>query len=71
MEALQKCQRKIAVQVALVELVEDDRVDAPEGWICQQTAGQNAFGDKPQSRAWSDLLFETDLVANRSTAFLV
>ena len=48
-----------------MELVEDDRVDALEGWIGQQPAGQNTLRDKPQSRARPDSLFETDLVANR------
>jgi hypothetical protein len=33
LETLQECQRKIAVQVTLVEFVEDNRVDALEGWI--------------------------------------
>src|SRR6185295_2213260 len=63
----QECQRKITVQVSLVKLVEDDRIDSLEGWVCQQTAGQNALCDKSQSRARSDLLFETDLVADRSS----
>jgi len=53
--------------VALVELVENDRVDASQGWIRQQTAGQNAFCDKPQSRAPTYRFFEADLVANDST----
>jgi hypothetical protein len=67
LEPLQEYQRKITVQVSLVELVENDRIDSPEGWICKQTAGQNALRDKSQSRAWSGLLFETDLIADRSS----
>src|ERR1700756_64362 len=39
LETLQKRQRKIAVKVTFVEFVEDDRVDAFESRICQQTAG--------------------------------
>jgi hypothetical protein len=66
LETLQKCQRKIAVKVAFVEFVKDDRVDAFESWICQQTAGQNALRNKPESRVRPDPLFEADLVANRS-----
>jgi hypothetical protein len=53
--------------MALVELVQNDRVDAFQGWIRQQTAGQNTFCDKPQSRAPTYRFFEADLVANRST----
>jgi hypothetical protein len=67
LETLQKCQRKIAIKVAFVEFVKDDRVDAFESWICQQTAGQNALRNKPESRARPDPLFEAYLVANRST----
>jgi hypothetical protein len=66
LETLQECQREIAVQVALVEFVEDNRVDALEGWIGQEPAGQNTLRDKPQSRARANPLLETDLVANRS-----
>jgi hypothetical protein len=66
LETLQKCQRKIAVKVAFVEFVKDDRVDAFESWICQQTAGQNTLRNKPESRARPDPLFEADLVSNRS-----
>jgi hypothetical protein len=55
-----------SLSVAFVEFVKDDRVDALESWICQQTAGQNALCNKPESGARPDRLFEADLVANRS-----
>jgi hypothetical protein len=69
LETLQKCERKITVKVAFVEFVKDDRVDALESRICQQTAGQNALRNKPESRARPDPLFEADLVADRSAYF--
>ncbi|MDX6462832.1 MAG: hypothetical protein QOE55_6529 [Acidobacteriaceae bacterium] len=67
LETLQECQRKIAVQVAFVEFVEDNRVDALQGWIDQEPTGQNTLRDKPQSRARADPLFETDLVTVNAT----
>jgi hypothetical protein len=66
LETLQECERKIAVQVALLEFVEDNRIDALESWIDQEPAGQNTLRDKPLSRARANPLFETDLLANRS-----
>src|SRR5258705_13984228 len=52
-----------------MKFVEDNRIDALQGWIDQEPAGQNNLRDKPQSRARADPLFETDLVANRSANF--
>src|SRR5258705_2208267 len=49
-----------------MKFVEDNRIDALQGWIDQEPAGQNTLRDKPQSRARGDPLFETDLVAHRS-----
>jgi len=71
LEALQECKRKIAVQVALVEFVEDNRVDALEGWVGQQATGEDALRDKSQTRTRPDPLFETDLVADRSANLFV
>jgi len=51
--------------------VEDNCVDALEGWIDQEPAGQNTLRDKPQSCARADVLFETDPVANRSANLFV
>jgi hypothetical protein len=47
-------------------MAEGNRVDTLEEGIGQQPASQNALRDKPQSRARSNPLLETDLVADRS-----
>jgi hypothetical protein len=69
LEALQECEGKVAVEVTFVEFVEDNRVDTLERLIGQQTAGQNALRDEPQSCARSNPFLETDLVTNRFADF--
>ena len=38
LQALEQREGEVALEVTLVELVEDDRVDAFEGWIAEQAA---------------------------------
>src|SRR5258708_34538021 len=71
MEALQERQGEIAVEMALVEFVEDDGVDAFERWIGQEAACEDALGDKSQTRVRPGPLFETYLIADGSANLFV
>src|SRR5258708_21209923 len=71
MEALQERQGEIAVEMALVEFVEDDGVDALEGWSGQEAGCEDALGDKSQTRVRPDPLFETYLIADGSANLFV
>src|ERR1700733_2198004 len=71
LKVLQERQRKIALQMTLVEFVKDNRINTLEHWIGQQPAGHNSLRHKPQSRARPNLLLETDLVANCFAALFV
>ena len=64
LKALQQRESEIAVEVAFVELVEHDGVDALEHWVSEKAAGENAFGDEAETCARADLFFEADLVAD-------
>ena len=45
----QQRQRQVAIQVALVELVEDDGTDAFQKRVGQELASQNALGQEAQT----------------------
>ena len=62
----QEGQSQVAVQVALVKLVEDDGTDVFQKGIGQQLPGQNAFGQESQRRLPRQPSFE----ANLETDFL-
>ena len=53
LQALEQGEGEVALEVALVELVEDDGVDAVEGGIGEQAAGEDAVGDEAEARAWA------------------
>ena len=56
---------EIAVEMALVEFVEQDRADAGELRIVLDHARQDAFGDDFDARRRRDAAFEADAVADR------
>jgi hypothetical protein len=47
LQPLQQSQREVTVQVSLVELIQDNCIDAFEAGIRKQSPRQNALGDKP------------------------
>ena len=47
-----------------MELVEDDGVDAVEGGVCEEAAGEDAFGNEAEASAGGDFFFEADLIAD-------
>ncbi len=57
----------IAMQVALVELVEHDGADVRPLGVVQQQAGEDALGQHFDARGGSDALLEADAVAHRLT----
>jgi hypothetical protein len=61
----QQGQREVALQVALVELVEHHRAHAPEVRIPQQPAREDALGDVAQPGPGRGDLVEADLIADR------
>ena len=54
----------VAVKMALVKFVEEDRGDAAQLRILDQLAEQNAFGDEADAGALGGEVFETDLVTD-------
>ncbi len=57
-------ERDVAVEMALVELVEEDRADAGQRGIGEHLAEQHAFGDEADAGARGDDLIEPNLVAD-------
>ena len=55
---------EIAVEVALVELVDHHTADAAQLGIAEQPTGQHAFGDQLDPRARTDPSIEADLIAD-------
>ena len=47
-----------------MEFVEDYGVDAYEGGVGEQAAGEDALGDEAEAGFGADLLLEADLVAD-------
>jgi hypothetical protein len=64
LETLEQRQGKIAIEMAFVELIEDDGVDALERGVGEEAAGEDAFGDEAEAGAGADPFFEADLVAD-------
>ena len=63
------CQADVAMQVPLVELVEDNRRDAPQFGIGEHLAEQNSLGDKQEPRVAGRNIIEADLVADLAAEF--
>jgi hypothetical protein len=64
LEAAEEREGEIAFEVAFVEFVEDDAIDAAEFGIAQQAAGEDAFGDEAKPGARAGGIFEADLIAD-------
>ena len=64
LQALEQSEREVAVEVALVELVQHDGVDAAQGGVGEQATREDAFGDEAEARARAGDLVEADLVAD-------
>jgi hypothetical protein len=56
---------EVAVQVAFVEFIEEDRGDAGQFRVVLDHAREDAFGDDFDARRLRDLRFEADAVADR------
>ena len=64
LQPAQQREREVALQVALVKLVEHHGADALQPRIGEQAARQHAFGEEAQARARPGDLFEAHLVAD-------
>ena len=64
LQSLQQRQRKIALQMAFVKLVEHNSVDTPQHRIRKQAPGKHPFSHEAQARPRADRLFKPNLVAN-------
>ncbi len=62
-----QCQAEITVEMALVELIEQDRTDLFQHRVVLQHAGQDAFGDDFNACARRDLVLEADAIADGAT----
>ena len=60
-----QCGAKVAVQMALVEFVEQDRADTGQFRIVLQQAGKDALGDHFDARGCRDFRFVPNPVAHR------
>jgi hypothetical protein len=65
-----KRQREITVQMSLVELIQDNGVNAFEAGVRKQPPRQHALGDKQQPCARSNSFLKPDLVADSLTNLL-
>ncbi len=59
-----QCQAEVGRQVALVELVEQQRADAVQQRVVLQHAGEDAFGDDLDAGTRGDPVLEADAVAD-------
>src|SRR5580704_8451805 len=61
-DLLEESQRQFAVQIAFVELVEDDGTDVFQKRVVQELSSQNAFRQEAQGRVRAQPAFEADLI---------
>jgi hypothetical protein len=54
----------VAIEVALVKLVEDDSGDAAERGVVEKAAGKDAFRDESEAGAGAGRFFEANLIAD-------
>lgn len=71
LQATEECEREVAVDVALVELIEYDGVDAGEERVADEAAYKDAFGDEAKARLRADGFFEAHLEADGFAGLLV
>jgi hypothetical protein len=64
LEGAQEGEAEVAVEVALVELVEDDDADRAQRGVGVQLAGEQALGDEAQAGVGAGGGLEADLVAD-------
>ena len=69
LKALQEGEREVGVEMSLVEFVEDNCVDALEGRVGEETAGEYALCNETQACAGADLFFKADLIADGCADF--
>ena len=62
LQMLHQCERDIAEQIALVELIENHRADIAQRAIILQPAQQNALGDKANARADARVIIKANLI---------
>lgn len=55
---------EVAIEVALVELIDDDAASALEVGILKELAEEDALGDEADAGAAGGVVFETDLIAD-------
>ena len=64
MKTLQESERQVGVEMALVEFIENNCVDALERGIGEEATGEYALCNEAQACAGADLFFEADLIAD-------
>jgi hypothetical protein len=67
LQPAQQGQGQVALQVALVELVDDHGADAGQDRVGHELAREHALGDEADPRARADRAVEADLVADGVT----
>ena len=60
----QECESQVAVQVALVKLIQDDDGDAVESRIVEQLSGEDTFGEVAQASRRSTDFLKSNLIAD-------
>ena len=70
LQPVQQRDREIGLQMALMKLVQHHRIHACQQWIGDQTACENAFGDKSKPGFGARDLFEANLIADRFSQLL-
>src|SRR6266481_10187244 len=71
LQAFQQCQRQVAIQMALMELIQHNSVHATEAWIRKQSPGHYALRDKPEPCEWADCFFKPNLIADGFADLLI
>src|SRR5277367_5016902 len=61
LQALQQGQGEIAVQMAFVELIQNDGSHTSQVWVRNQAPRQHTLSDEPQARARSRDFFKSNL----------
>lgn len=64
LEVAEKSEGEVGVEVAFVELVEDDEGGGVEARVGEEAAGEDAFGEEAEARVAAAGLFEAHLVAD-------
>ena len=70
LEPAQQREREVALEVALVELVEQDDADGGEGGRGEELPGEEPLGDEADPRPRRGHVLEPDLVARRLAGLL-